>query len=120
MVDYNEFFVILFADAQDFGVFFLNFARALGGVIFCVLFVLVVIQCECIMLHFLFCYVFHSFAQQWQWQPKLPPPSFICKNSNDGISKNNYNVEGGAATYNCSPRKKKQEEGEEKKKEKRN
>ncbi len=89
----------------------LNFVRALGDVIFCVLFVLVATQCECIMLPFLSCYVLHLFTQQRR-QLELPSPSFICRNSNDNSSKKNYNVEGGAATYSYNPRKKKQEEGE--------
>jgi hypothetical protein len=41
---------------------FLSFARASSDVIFCVLFVLVAIQCECTMLPFLSYYVFHFFA----------------------------------------------------------
>jgi hypothetical protein len=34
---------------------------------------------------------------------------FICKDSNGGSNKKNYNVEGKLATYSCNPRKKKQE-----------
>jgi hypothetical protein len=96
----------------------LNFAQALGDVIFCVLFVLVPTQCECIMLLFLSCYVLHLFTQQQQQQLELPSPSFICRNSNDNSSKKNYNVEGGAATYSYNPGKKKQEERERERKEK--
>jgi hypothetical protein len=95
----------------------LNFDWALSDVIFCVLFVFVATQCECIVLPFLSCYVFHSFAQRQQQQLKLPPPLFICKNSNNSTNKKNYDVEGGTATYSYNLGKKKQEEKGGKKKE---
>jgi hypothetical protein len=52
----------------------LNFARALGDVIFCVLFVHVTTECECIVLPFFSC----------------SSSSFVCKNLNGGGSLNHH------------------------------